>query len=74
MDVTDHVRLGQRKQVPIVEQVLGRVLKAVPANVRFLHAVGADRRAHRPIDDGDSTFEDLEQRMLGGRHFFLKGL
>jgi hypothetical protein len=70
MDVTDHVRLRQGEKVAIVQQVLGRVLEAVPTDVGFLHTVGADGGAHRSIDDGDSIFEDLLQRMLMVvRHF-----
>src|SRR6202011_3455053 len=42
------------------------------ADVSFRHAVGADRRAHRSIDDGDSTLEDFLKRMLvGSSHFSL---
>src|SRR5260370_33684165 len=64
MDVTDHLRLSQGEEITVVQQVLRRVLEALPADVSFCHAVGADRRAHRSIDDGDSTLEDLFKRML----------
>ena len=69
MDVADHLRLRQREEVAVVQQVLRRVLEALPADVRFRHAIGADRRAHRSVDDGDATLEDLFKRMLVGfRH------
>src|ERR1700730_14362597 len=75
MDVTDHIRLSQGEEVTIVQQILRRVLEALPADVSFRHAIGADRRAHRPIDDGDSTLEDLLKRMLVGcSHFSLMAL
>ena len=64
MDVADHVGLGEGEEVAVVEQVFGRVLEALAADVGFLHAVGADGGAHRAIDDGDSILEDLLQRML----------
>src|SRR6202048_5033338 len=64
MDVTDHIRLSQGEEVAIVPQILRRVLEVFPAAVSFRHAISADRRAHRPIDDGDSTLEDLLKRML----------
>ena len=64
MDVADHLRLGQREEVAVVQQVLRRVLEALSTDVRFRHAVGADRRAHRSVDDGDAIFENLFKRML----------
>ena len=75
MDVADHLRLRQREEVAVVQQVLRRVLEALAADVRFRHAVGADGRAHRSIDDGDAALEDLFQRMLVGfRHVSLMAL
>src|ERR1700738_3947065 len=72
MNVADHLRLSQGEEITVVEQVLGRVFEALPADVSFLHAVGADRRAHRSVDDGNSTVENLFQRMLlGCSHFHL---
>src|SRR5439155_15682484 len=74
-DVTDHLRLSQGEEVTVVQQVLPRVLEAFPADVRFRHAVGADRCAHRSVDDGNSTLEDLFKRMLVGfRHVSLRAL
>ena len=71
MNVADHLRLCQRKQVAVVQQVFLRVLEAFPANVRLFHPVGADGRAHRSIDDGDAAFKDLSQRMkVRLSHFF----
>ena len=66
MDVADHLRLRQREEVAVVQQVLLRVLEALPADVGFRHPVGADGRAHRSIDDGDAVLEDLLKRMLLG--------
>ena len=65
MDVADHLRLRQGEDVAVVQQVLGGVFEALAADVGFRHAVGADGRAHRSVDDGDSAFEDLFERMLG---------
>ena len=56
----------EREEVAVVQQVLRRVLEALAADVRFRHAVGADGRAHRAVDDGDAAFEDLLKRMLMG--------
>ena len=67
VDVADHRRLRQREEIAVVQQVLLRILEALAADVGFLHPVGADRRAHRAVDDGDALFEDLAQRMaIGG--------
>ena len=63
MDVADHRRLGQREQVAVVQQVLAGVAEALAADVRLGHAVGADGRAHRAVDDGDALREDLLQRV-----------
>ena len=54
MDVANHIRLSQREEVPVVQQILRRILEALPADVSFRHAIGADRRTHRSIDDRDS--------------------
>ena len=64
MDVTDHMWLSQGEEVTIVQQVFCRVLESLSADISFLHAVGADGRAHRSIDDGDSFPEDLLKWML----------
>jgi hypothetical protein len=75
MDVTDHLWLSQREEVTVVQQALRRILETLSAYVRFRHAIGADRRAHRSVDDGNSTFEDLFERMfVGSRHVFLMAL
>src|ERR1700733_1374316 len=72
MDVADHLRLSQGEEVAVVQQVLGRVLETLPANVSFLHAVGADRRAHCSVNDGNSILENLFQRMLVGcSHIYM---
>jgi hypothetical protein len=64
MDVTDHLRLRQREEVTVVQQALRRILETLPADVRFRHAISADRRAHRSVNDGNATLEDLFKRML----------
>src|SRR5260370_6807096 len=75
MNIADHFWLGQREEVAVVQQALCRVPKALPEDVRFRHSISADGRAHRSIDDGNSTLEDLFQRMLAGsRHVFLMTL
>ena len=66
MNIADHLRLSQREKVAVVQQVLRRVLEALAADVRFRHAIGADGRAHRSIDDGDAALENLFKRMLIG--------
>src|SRR5580692_5165239 len=72
MNVANHFWLSQREEVAVVQQALGRILKALPADVRFRHPISADGRAHRSIDDGNPTLEDLFQRMLmGSRHVLL---
>src|SRR5215469_12425702 len=72
MNVANHFWLGQREQVAIVEETLGRVLEPLPTDIRFLHPVGANRRTHRSIDDGDTILQDLFQRMrLGFFHVLL---
>src|SRR3981081_3542026 len=75
MDVADHLRLRKGEEVAVVQQILGCALEAFAADVGFLHAVGADGRAHRSVDDGDSIFENLFQRMsVGCSHFHLMSL
>src|ERR1700733_11892107 len=68
MDVADHLRPRQGEEVTVVQQILLRVLEAIPPDVRFRHAVRADRGAHRTIDDGDSTLEYLFKGMLADFH------
>src|SRR4029077_16291202 len=55
MDVTDHLWLGQGEEVTVVQQALGRTLEALSADVCLRHAIRADRRAHRSVDDRNST-------------------
>ena len=64
MNVADHFWLGQREEVTIVEQAFRRVLETVPTDVGFGHAIGAYGRPHGSVDDSDTIFEDLFQRML----------
>jgi len=64
MDIADHFWPGQRKQITIVQKALGRVLESFSSDIRFRHAIAADGRAHRPVDNGNSTVEDLFQRVI----------
>jgi transcriptional regulator with AAA-type ATPase domain len=64
MNIADHLRLGQREQISVIQQVFRRISESLPANVSFRHAVSTDRRPHRSIDDGDTILEDLLKRML----------
>ena len=71
VDVHDHLRLGEGEEVAVVEEILGGVLEAVAAHVGFGHAVGANGRAHRAVDDGDAFFEDLVKGVLRVHLFFF---
>jgi hypothetical protein len=51
MNVANHLRLRQRKKIPIVQEILLGILEPLAADVRFFHPIGADRRAHRPVND-----------------------
>ena len=71
MDVADHLRLRQREQVAIVEQVLLGIFEALAADIRFLHPVRADGGAHGSIDDGNTAFKNrLQWMFVGGLHGF----
>ena len=68
MDVADHLRLRERKNIAVVQQIFFRIFEALATNVRFRHAIGADGGAHRAVNDGDPVSEDLMERMFGFRH------
>ena len=73
MNIADHLRLRQAEEVAVVFEILGRVQEPLSADIRLRHPVGANRRAHRPIDDGDAVLECLLKRMLVRCcHFFLR--
>jgi len=75
MDVANHFWLSQREEVTVVQKALRRVLESLPSDIRFRHAVGADGRAHRSVDDGNSIVEDLFKRMwVGFRHALFDDL
>jgi hypothetical protein len=59
VDVADHVGLGQREQIAVVEQILLRVFEALAADVRLRHPIGADGGAHGAVDDGDTLCEEF---------------
>ncbi len=71
MNVANQLRLRQRKQIAVVEQVFLRVLESLAANLRLFHPVGADGRPRRAIDDGDAASQHRFQRVIGRlSHFF----
>ncbi len=65
MNIADHRWLRQREDVPVIQQVFGRILESASANVRFGHAIGPNCGTHRSIDDRNSALEDFVQRMFG---------
>ena len=74
VNVANHLRLRERKQVAVIEQVLLRVGKALAAHVRLLHPVGADGRAHCAVNDGDALGEQAFQQFgVGGSAHKLFG-
>jgi hypothetical protein len=56
VNVADHLRLGEREEIPVVQEVLLRVAEALSPDVRLRHAVGTDRRSHGAVDDDDAFF------------------
>ena len=71
MDIANHSGLRQSKQVAVIQQILSGILEALTTDIGFLHSVGADRRSHGSIDDGDSVLEDLFERMAICRHIYV---
>ena len=72
VNVADHLRLREREQVAVVQQVFLRIAEPLAADVGFLHLVGADGGAHGAVDDGDALFEDGAQRMLAIKVIFSR--
>ncbi len=70
MNIADHLRLSEGEEIAVVQQIFRRVLESLAANVRFRHSIGADRGAHRTVNDGDSTLDDLLKRMLASYGHF----
>ena len=64
MDVTDHLRLSEGEEVAIVQQILFRILEALPADVPFVHAVCANCCTHRSVDNGNATLKDFFKSVL----------
>src|SRR6202000_3338638 len=64
MDVANHLRLSQREEIAIVQNILLRILETLAANIGFRHVVRTNRRAHRPINNGDPALENLFKGML----------
>src|SRR5205085_2470029 len=64
VDVADDLRLGQREEVAVVEQILLRVAKAIATDVRLAHPISADGGAHRAVDDRDPLPQQLAQRVV----------
>ena len=64
VDVADHLRLRERKEVAVVQQIFAGVLEPLAADVGFLHPVGADRRTHRTVNNRNPLLQNLFERML----------
>ncbi len=71
MNIANQLRPRQRKQVPVVQQILLRILEPLPANIRFLHSIVADRRPRRSINDGDPALDHALQWMFRALQSFL---
>ena len=59
VNVANHLRLGEREDVTVVQQILLRIFEAFTTDVGFSHAIGADGRAHRAVDDGDAVSKQV---------------
>ncbi len=68
MDVPHHLGLRQREEIAVVQQIFAGLSKARAADVGFAHVVGAQRGAHRPVDDGDSVLEQAAEGMKSSGH------
>src|SRR5689334_13306007 len=64
MNVADHFGLRQSEQVAVVYKAFLSVFKSLATNVGLGHPIGADRRPHRSINDGDAVFENFFERMM----------
>ena len=58
--------LVSENRSPLFRRLFVASLNRSPRISASCHAIGTNRRAHRSIDDGDATIEDLFQRMLVG--------
>ncbi len=67
MNIADHLRLRKRKQVPVIQQILVRILEPRPTDIRLRHPIRPDRRPHRPVDDRNPLLHHPLQRMLRHR-------
>src|SRR4030095_5401514 len=61
VDIANHLRLREREKIAVVEQILLRFLEPLAPDVRFLHLVAANGRAHRSVEDRDAFPEELLQ-------------
>ena len=71
MNVANHFWLSQCEQVTIIQKAFPGVLEPFAPNIGLSHAVCADRRTHRSINDGDTIFENLFDGMTSGLHVFI---
>ena len=67
MDCTDDVRAREDEDVAVAAQVLGVVLEALAAEIRFCQLVALDHRAHRAVEDEHALLERQTQGQLGER-------
>ena len=65
VDAGDDVRLGEREQVVVADQVARPVREPLAAVARLVRPVPLDRRTHRTVDDEDALVERRGQ--LRGR-------
>lgn len=56
VNVADHLGLGEREEVTVVEEILFGILEAFSPDVGLFHAIGADGGTHGAVDDGDADF------------------
>ena len=57
MDVADYLRIGQREDVAVVENVLFAVGKTFAASLFFAQSVGADGCAHGSIQNENAFLQ-----------------
>ena len=61
MDGADDVGTRQHQHIAVSAQVLGVILEAVAAEVRFRQLVALDHRAHRTVEDQHALLEGTAQ-------------
>ena len=71
MDLTDDLRLGQRQQVVVAFDIVGKVLESLAAIGRLVQFVVLDHRTHRAVENQDAAFEQFRQLLGAGSHGFV---